>query len=114
MSVEDEDAAETLSVRGTDDIFHGRDHGTDAQAERAGVFRKIWRDAEIQGRRNQHPGPGGSGIRQGEGNLDISQQAEIGMLLARAKDEHQAVILREVFFHIHPVQIFKAHDVSKN
>lgn len=55
VSVQDEDAAESASIRGTDDVLHGGDQRGDAQANGARVFEKIMREAKVQGRRDQHP-----------------------------------------------------------
>ncbi len=103
VAVQDQHAAEPAPVRGAEDVLHRRDQRGDAQAERAGIVEKIMGEAEIKWRRDQHTRLLRSGIRQGERNLDVGQQAQISMLFARAEHQHQAVVLREVFFHVHPV-----------
>lgn len=112
VAVQDEEAAESASIRGADNVLDGGDQRGDAKTNRAGIFEEIMGEAKVQGRRDQDACAGGGGIGQGEGNADVGQQAEVTVLFTCAEDKHQAVVLREVFFHVHPVQVFEAHKIS--
>jgi hypothetical protein len=109
VTVQHQDAPEAVSIRRAQDIFDCGDQRADTQAEGAGIFQEIRRAAKIQRRGNQHAGLLGSGVRQGERDLNIRQQAQVAVLLGRTEYQNQPVLLLEIFFDIHPVQVFYAH-----
>ena len=112
VPVQDQDAPEAVGVGRTQDIL-GRIHeGGEAQAERAGVGDKIGAGAKVERRGNQHAGLLRGGIRQRQRDLHIRKQGKVAVLFAGADDQDQAVVVLEVGFHIHPVQVFDTHNVS--
>ena len=112
MPIQDEYAFKALPKRGTNDFFRYILQGGKAQAECAGIGQEVRAAAEVDGWGQQHAGLLGSGIRQGQRDFHIRKQRQVAVLFARPHHQYQAVVVLEIFLHIHPVQVFDAHITS--
>ena len=109
MPIQDQKAPEPLPIGRPQHILHQVSQGGQAQAERSGILEKVGRDAKIHRRGHQHAAGLAGSIGQRQRDFDISQHAQVAVLLASAQDDHQAVVGFEIVFNVKPVEFFEAH-----
>ena len=89
-----------------------RDHaqmGVDAERNRAREVAEVRRDAVGQHREHRHAERFGGFGRDALGQDAVDREAQIGMLLGAAERQHRAVVVPQVFLHLHPVHVRDAH-----
>ena len=109
MTVDHQQAAKALFVESPDQIVDDLQKGRQTQADIAGIAIVPRSDAVSDWRRHQGAAALRGGIGQRQGDAYIGLQAQVAMLLAGTKHQEQTIILLQVTFDIHPVEIFDAH-----